>query len=35
MNKKSKIFVRIFAAILAGIMVLSVAISLLWMLFVK
>ncbi len=35
MNKKNKIFVRIFAAIMAGLMVLGVATSLLYMLFVK
>ena len=35
MNKKNKIFVRIFATIMAGLMVLGVATSLLYMLFVK
>lgn len=35
MNKKNKIFVRIFAAIMAGLMMLGVATSLLYMLFVK
>ena len=35
MDKKKKLFVRIFAAILAGLMVLGVAGSLLYMIFVK
>ncbi len=35
MNKKSKIFVRIFAAILALLMVLGVSTSLLYMIFVR
>lgn len=35
MNKKNKLIVRIFAAILAGLMILGVSTSLLYMLFVK
>ncbi len=35
MNKKNKIFVRIFAAVLAGLMILGVASSLLYMIFIK
>lgn len=35
MNKRQKLLVRIFAAILAGLMVLGVAASLLYMIFVK
>ena len=35
MNKKTKLFVRIFAAVLAILMVLGVAASLLYMIFVK
>jgi len=35
MNKKRKLFVRIFAAFLAIAMILSVSISLLYMLFVN
>lgn len=34
-NKKGQIFVRIFALILAGLMVLGVASSLLYMLIIK
>lgn len=35
MNKKNKLFVRIFAAILAGLMLLGVSASLLYMIFVR
>ena len=35
MNKKNKLIVRIFAAFLAGLMILGVSTSLLYMLFVK
>lgn len=35
MNKRGKIFVRIFAAIMAGLMVLGVSTSLLYMIFIK
>lgn len=35
MNKKNKLIFRIFAAILAGLMVIGTAASLLYMLFVK
>ncbi len=35
MNKKNKLFVRIFAAILAVLMVAGTCISLVYMIFVK
>lgn len=35
MNKKYKIFVRIFAGLLAGLMVLGVSTSLLYMIFAR
>lgn len=35
MNKKNKLFVRIFAGVMAALMVLGVSTSLLYMIFVK